>query len=465
MSGRGPRPAVRRAAAAGALASLTLLATEQAAGAHGISSRGDLPISKGLFIYAAAFAVAISFVAMPLFWARPALARVAHGRRWRAADVPALVGTVVLRVLGLALFALVFAAAWWGTDNSAENIAPRWVYVVFWVFTQGLVVVLGDWWRALDPWDTLAMLGARRLSPTPVPRPGDGSLVWSHWPAALGLLGFAWLELCYHAPDETRVVALAVTGYTVVVLAGAAVWGRAWLRTGNGFTVLFGLLAHLSPFFRDEAGKVRVRWPFSGLAAITPRRGTTAVVLVVLGGTTFDGVSRTRWWSDVLDSSRGWGRTGRNTLGLLAVVAAVAAVYVVATRLVARLDGTDPATAPGRYAHSLVPIAFAYSVAHYFSLVFFEGQNALRQLSDPLGRGWNLFGTADRVVDYTSLSTGTIAWVQTGAIVIGHVVAVAVSHDRALESGGPRTAMRSQVPLIVAMVGYTVMGLVLLLNA
>jgi hypothetical protein len=104
-------------------------------------------------------------------------------------------------------------------------------------------------------------------------------------------------------------------------------------------------------------------------------------------------------------------------------------------------------------------------VAHYFSLVVFEGQGALALLSDPLGRGWDLFGTASWRIDYRAVSPSTIAWVQAGAIVVGHAVGVAVAHDRAVALFDRRQADRSQRPLVGVMVAYTVGGLALLLGA
>jgi len=111
-----------------------------------------------------------------------------------------------------------------------------------------------------------------------------------------------------------------------------------------------------------------------------------------------------------------------------------------------------------------VPIALAYSVAHYFSLLVFEGQNGWRLLSDPLGRGWDLFGTAGQTIDYLALSTGTIAVTQTAAIIVGHVAGVALAHERALEYVGDQRAAASQLPMLAAMIGFTVTGLTLLLQ-
>jgi len=113
---------------------------------------------------------------------------------------------------------------------------------------------------------------------------------------------------------------------------------------------------------------------------------------------------------------------------------------------------------------SLLPIAAAYIVAHYFSYFVIEGQSILAHISDPFGEGWDLFGTATRRIDYTVVSVGTIAWVQTAAIVVGHILGVIVAHDIAVERYPPRLALRSQYPMLAAMIAYTVIGLLLLLG-
>lgn len=107
-----------------------------------------------------------------------------------------------------------------------------------------------------------------------------------------------------------------------------------------------------------------------------------------------------------------------------------------------------------------MPIAFVYVVAHYFSLLVIQGQFAIPLLSDPLGRGWNLFGTADVVPDLTVLSPNTIWYVQAGSLVAGHVAGLALAHDRAVTIfADRRDALRSQYAMLALMVVYTVGGL------
>lgn len=457
-----------RAAAAAAAGSVALVAWwASPAWAHGIGGRSDLPLPTWLFAYGAGFAVLISFVALAVVWPKPRLEAAAVGSAmppWTRKVLAVIL--LVVRALGLVAFALTFAAAAFGTNSAASNLAPVAIYVVFWVGLQVASAVLGGVWPVLSPFDTLAAI-ARRLRGRSTgetlfaPPPEDFSM----WPAAAGIFAFTWLELCFHDPASPRILALALGAYTALMLLGAARWGRAWLRTGDGFAAWFGLLAHLSPFTHDRHGTPRTRAPFAGLATVRPRAGTVPLVLVLLGSTTFDGLTRTQQWLDATGAPTGWEATIVNTVGMVWCIGMVALLYAGAMKVTAMLTGGEAGELADQFVHSLVPIALAYAIAHYFSLLVFEGQDAIRLISDPLGRGWDLFGTADRRIDYRAVSTNTIAYVQAAAIVVGHVVGVVAAHDRALELFPKRVATRSQYPLVAVMVVYTVAGLALLLGA
>lgn len=426
--------------------------------AHGIGARADLPLPAWLVAYAAAGVLVVSFAALAFFWPRPRLQDAGEGALLAGGLAgPARLAVAVGRVAGLALFAVVLVAAWAGDRDPAYNLAPTAFYVVFWV---GLIVAsgfVGDVWHALSPYETLASVGrwARGRRPYTL----------GHWPAAAGILAFAWLELCHPEPSSPRVVAVAITAYSLWVLGAAAVWGRRFLREGEAFAGLFGVLAAMAVLRRDDAGRLRARWPAAGLPALAVRPGTVALVLVALGTTTFDGVSRTSFWQDVAGSRTGWSLSFVNTLGMLWVVGLVALLYVGAMRVASNVTGRATGELAEGFAHSLVPIALAYAIAHYFSLLVFQGQASIALASDPLGRGWDLFGTASNTIDYRAVSANTISYVQTAAIVVGHVAGVVLAHDRAVAWFPKRRALRSQYPMLVAMVGYTVGGLLLLLGA
>jgi len=120
---------------------------------------------------------------------------------------------------------------------------------------------------------------------------------------------------------------------------------------------------------------------------------------------------------------------------------------------------------PRAFAHSIVPIAVGYVIAHYFSLFIFQGQYTLNRVSDPLGNGANLFGTALHGVNYDLVAAAAIAMVQVCAVVIGHICGVVAAHDRAVRLFPRTQAIVGQLPLLVLMVGYTLAGLTLLFSS
>jgi hypothetical protein len=48
-------------------------------------------------------------------------------------------------------------------------------------------------------------------------------------------------------------------------------------------------------------------------------------------------------------------------------------------------------------------------------------------------------------------------------VIIGHVIAVTLAHDRAIENNDHGTAVKSQIPMLAVMVAYTATALWLLL--
>jgi hypothetical protein len=459
---------VRRALAAAAAAAAALL-LPPAAAAHGIGGVRDQPVPIWRVYYGAAIVLVVSFVALGALWSKPVLDRAADGRLLPKPVQRVLLSdavTLALRALGVALFAVVWLSAAIGSENAFQNLAPTFVYVVFWLGVPLLSALLGNVWRVLNPWRTAAELVERLRRTEPRPYPDWLGL----YPAAALLFAFTALELAFYDPSRPRALAVAIAVYSVVTWAGAARYGsEQWFRFGDGFSLYFDLLGRLAPFaVRD--GRIVRRAPLSGLTTVVPRPGLLAFIAVMLGSVAFDGFSRTSWWqtrlynvqSPFLPDSIGIADLLTlllNLSGLIGVVLLVGIVFTAALAIARRLGHADRSFADGIVA-SLVPVAFAYVVAHYFSLFIYQGQFAIPLLSDPLGRGWDVIGTADFHPNLTLLKPSTIWYVQAAALVTGHVCGLAVAHDRAIALlRSSREALRSQYAILVLMVIYTVGGL------
>jgi hypothetical protein len=381
---------------------------------------------------------------------------------------------VLLGLISAALLVVVFVAALIGEPSSAVNLAPTFVYVVFWLGVVVLQVLLGDVWSVLNPWLAIGSGVAwvwRRLGFT-----WDAPLAYPErlgvWPGAFLLFCFAALELCYAEPANPRALALAIALYSYAMWFGMAAVGRhTWTRGGDAFAVYFGLLAKLAPF-GERDGRLVVRWPLTGLSGRLERPGMLAFVAVMLGSVAFDGISRSTIWQNlrarleepyILDApnTAELVTTLLSLAGLTAAVLTVALAYRLAVWAAERLIDSDRSLVAD-FLPSLVPIAFVYAVAHYFTLLLIQGQFAIPLASDPFGRGWNLFGTIHYTPNLMPVSPNNVWYVQVGAIVAGHVAGLTVAHDRAVTIFPQREALRSQYAMLALMLLYTFTGLTLL---
>ena len=447
--------------------------------AHGLGGVTDLPVPLWLFYYGAALVLIVSFVALYALWKRPLLAQASRGRPLPA-GLESFVRSRGLRIvagtLSFALFALVWVAAAIGDSSPDENLAPRFVFVVFWLGVPALSVLLGNVWTVLSPWraaaDAAAWVSERAGMRWEAPFAYPAGL--GRWPGAILLYAFAALELAYWDPADPRALALAIFLYSAITWLGMLAYGRdEWTDNGEAFAVYFGLLARIAPFGEREDGRLVVRWPFTGLTGLDPRPGTLAFVAVMLGSVAFDGFSQNELWVDfranrlrsVIERSPDLA----DVLGMLMAMAGLALVcllvalaYIAAIRIAARAVRYD-GDLTGAFLESLVPIALAYVVAHYFSFFVRETQYLWAFASDPFGFGWDLFGTAEFRPDIGLLEPKTVWYTQVAALVIGHVAGLVLAHDKAVELfDSPRKAAISQYAMLALMVVYTCGGLWLL---
>jgi hypothetical protein len=456
------------------LASAALLSPASAQ-AHGIVGRADLPIPVWLFSWTAAIVLVVSFVALSTLWRTPQLQRRHATALFR---MPRAVGALA-GLAGVALFALVLYSGFAGTQVSTANFSVTFIYVIFWVGLPVASVLVGDVFAALSPWRSCARalrFAARRIAPRAFARaPLRLPQRLGMWPAVAGLVGFAWLELVYVERDRPSTLAALSLGYFVVMLAGMMLFGvEEWSARADGFGAYFGLLGRLSAVFCDERGYVCKRRLLSGITDLTVHPGTVAFICSIIGTTTFDGFSNGGIWRNIEPTVQGWfADLGFNqtpaielaySLGLVLCIALIAGVYALGIAGVRSVSTRfDTAQLTHTFAHTLVPIAFAYALAHYFSLLIWQGQAIGYLASDPLGNGANLFGTSSYQIDYQIISYAAIWYVQVAALVSGHVGGLALAHDRALALyPDAEEAIRSQYWMLAVMVAFTSFGLWLL---
>jgi hypothetical protein len=454
---------------------LSALVSPSVASAHGIVGKANLPIPVWLFSWTAAIVLVVSFVALSTLWRVPQLQRQ-HRRRLLA--LPRALNWLA-GLVGLGLFAVVLYSGFDGTQEAPlSNFSVTFIYVIFWVGLPVMSLLLGDVFVAFNPWRTAARLlrwlltllrGGRR--PATLSYPG-----WlGMWPAVGVIVGFAWLELVYLDRDHPATLAALSVGYFIVMLAGMTAFGvEEWGGQADGFGVYFNLISRLSALVADERGVVWLRRPLSGATDLEIGRGTVALICTLIGTTTFDGFSNGGIWRTNEPTVQGWfsglgfsanpSQELAYSLGLIFCILLIVAVYRAGIRGVQGVsDRYGRAELTASFAHTLLPISFAYVLAHYFSFLIWQSQAMGSLISDPLGNGANIFGTANATINYGIISYAAIWYVQVAALIAGHVGGLVLAHDRALTIyRSPQEAIRSQYWMLAVMVAFTSFGLWLL---
>ncbi len=430
---------------------------------HGIGSRHDLPLPFGFVVAGASLALVLSFVVLVAAWRQPRFAALGGRplpRLTRLVDNGGFRATVRIGVL--ACFGWAALALTAGKDL-LTNPVFGFVYVWLWVGLVPLSLLLGTFWRLANPIRTLhrALSAIARVDP-------DQGLTGlpariGVWPAAFGVFAFSWLELVQPERATLPVLRLWVLAWLVSMIVGAVVFGQRWIGAADPFEAYASTIAQLAPLRRAGEG-LRLVNPLAGLTHWQPPSGTVALVAALLGGTAFDSFTNTTWWlRTVQDSEVAPAVWATGTL--LAMIAVVAVTFSAAAAWMARYGGLPWYVYPRAMAGSVVPIVVGYAVAHYATLLVIEGQRTAIGWSDPLGRGWNVFGSARMGVSTSLVDQPTvIALVQLTAIVVGHLVGIVAAHELAVRLLPTRAALRGQLPMLVVMVAYTCAGLVLLFS-
>jgi hypothetical protein len=453
--------------------------------AHALVARQDLPIPAWLFAWGASIVLIASFFALSAAWRKPRFEDL-HWRPVGAAlsrGLTSLATQIVLGALGVFLLGVAIYSGLKGTSAPDRNFALTFLFVTTWLGFPFFSALLGDIFRPVNPWRAFgraAGTGFRAVA-------GQGSAhldypEWlGRWPAAIGLLAVVWLEVVYGSSGgvaiglDPHACAVAACVYSVYTLAMMALFGtEEWCSRGEIFSVYFGMFSQLG-YFGVVDGRIGRRRPLSATTRWAVVPGSAAVVIASIASTSFDGAQEGAFKSAIHQvfewlTSAGIGLTASlrltDTLFMLACFAGVGLVYLLGVRGMRTVQGA-PSLDKLRvgFAHTLIPIALAYLIAHYFSLFVFQEQAQFTYLlSDPLGTATtDLFGTASGGIDFRVVSANAIWYVQVGALVVGHVLGLTLAHDRALVYWRDyRQASRSQYWMLAVMVAFTCFGLYLL---
>jgi hypothetical protein len=467
------------------------LGLPRAASAHGFGQRFDLPLPLWLWITGAGATIVLTFVVMALFFRE-----TRDSDRYPTVELPSVLASPVivhiLRMFAVVLFVVSLAAGFVGSEDPYSNLITPMVWVIWWVGVAFTSALIGDVWAVIDPLRTMFRAAERLYTRATGGRTLARALIaprWlGVWPAAFAFLAFAWCELIWADKDIPARLATVIAAYSVYTWLGMFLFGREeWSARGEAFAIAFGVLARFSPVEVCAAG-LRLRPYGAGLRTTQPVSWSFMVfVILMLSTVTYDGFQETALMQriDTFAQSRHalatllfeWSEWGfdesrvTRTFMLVAFAAAFVAIFQATSWLMLRWteaiagranrpSGLTASIAARSFVLTLVPIAVAYHLSHYFSLLLTAGQFAIPLASDPFGWGWNLFGSAGYKVNLAVVSPYVFWYGAVALIVVGHVIAVYLAHVASLRLfGSARAALASQVPMLALMVGYTTLSL------
>lgn len=451
--------------------------------AHGFGQRFDLPMPLWLYLSGAGLTVAFSFLVLAL--RRPVAAKAVARIKLPAPPLRHLAYGLkhALQLIAIALYLLVILAGLIGVQNPVKNIAPAMIWAIWWVGIAYASALLGNVWGVLNPLDSLFAYAERASILLRGARSQSKKLAYPKaagiWPAVILFFLFIWMELNWEGSENPASLAYAILLYSAFTWLCMGIFGRkTWLQHGEVFAIVFGLLARFSAL-QCVDGKCYLRPYAVGLLNEKPVEVSRIMLVILLLATvSFDGVMETQPWLDLLLSvsqifpqamALPSGMMIFKSLALLLVPLFFLLIFLSCCRLIAwagstgEADGTTAFSTmhiAGLFVLTLIPISIAYHFAHYLSFLAMAGQYLIPLASDPLALGWNLFGTKLYFIRIGIVDAKMVWYVSLLSIVLGHIAAVYLAHVTAMRLFSTRqSALRSQYPMLVLMVCYTVISL------
>ena len=415
-----------------------------AAWAHGIGEVYRLPVPLSYYLWGAGLAVAASFFVLGFF-----IRKAPEGSSAKIFKIPALSKIIFLfKIAGVFFLLLTILAGIFGADDYILNFAP----IFFWVFfLVGFIFVsclVGNIWEKLNPWKTLGSWM------------GFSPFRESKFLGAFGVILLVllfWWELSSGLSFIPSVIGFVLLGYTFVNIFCASIF-KNWFRDGEVFSVMFGFIGNVAPFKISEDNYAIVYEPYAKkLDGRIFTASTLGVASVLLAGATFDGIKETQFWYDNFSLI--------TSFGILVVPFLFFVPYIVAIWLMRKLTKSEFTTMglARRFVVSLAPIAAGYILAHNFPLFIISLPAIYGIISDPFGFGWNIFGTAALREGSLVLGARAVWFTEIGLVVLAHIAGIWFAHLLAVKIfKNERTVLRSQYPMMILMVLYTVATLWLL---
>ena len=400
---------------------------------HGIINVGDLPIPFDMVLNAAVLAVVLTFVFLKVSWKESILTSEEKLFSTNQSFSGKLFGFLIL--------ALLTVPGLVSNEAAKVSISPLILWVFLWIGVPVLGLLFGDLYAKFNPLSIL------------VNREGKSKNVYI---ASFLFICLTWFELVWSKPGNPRHIGIV---FLILFLTVSAIQ-RFYKKTIIEVDPLL-VLHHLYSKMRVTNKAPVFKTLLNNLANLSQLKGMEYFILLMIGTVTYDGLRETTFWFNIF-GTRTY-ETAFSTLAFLSMNLIVIIFYRFACYFAIRVSGEnyDLNEISLKFAHTMLPIAFAYHVTHYLGLLLFESQTLLYRLNDPLGFGWNLFNAQETAVDYflEPIVLWTIMVIVTLA---GHMLSVVLAHDLSVKIFGHQKSDKTQYIFLFITVALTLQALFVL---
>ena len=400
---------------------------------HGIGSVGDLPIPFETVLNISAWVIILTFVFLKISWKKSVLTQkevIVEKRQPRLG-----------KVFGILLLSLLILPGLIGNEEAKTSITPLIIWVFLWIGVPVFGLIFGDIYTKFNPLSII---------PSPEKKP---STVWF---AVALFLGLTWFELVWRKPGNPTHIGIVFILLILITTGARILFGKASIEVDP-----LHLLHHLYAKLRFTVSKPIYKNMLENLANLSNFKGMEYFILLMIGTVTYDGLRGTTFWYNLFGSSTL--DITFSTIAFFGINIIIICSYRFACWFAIKVSGEkqDLNKISLLFGHTMLPIAFAYHVTHYISLLLYESQTILYRLNDPYGVGWNLFDIDEVTINY--FLTPVALWgIQVFVTLAGHMLSVILAHDLAIKLFGHQQSDKTQYVFLLITVGLTLQALFVL---
>ena len=400
---------------------------------HGVVNVGDLPIPFDIVLNSSALVVLITFVYLKVSWKES----IITPRQEVFNDKQNFIG----KLFGIIILFLLVAPGIFGNESSKTSVAPLILWVFLWIGVPVLGLLFGDIYSKFNP---LNLFSLKSDKPESV------------YFACILFIGLTWFELVWSRPgNPLNIAVVLITLFICVNLL------RYFLKKSLIEVDPLLLLHYLYSKLKLFNSKPYFRSLLDNIGNLAKLRGIEYFVLLMIGTVTYDGLRETTFWYNQFGS-----RTddmGFSTMMFLIMNLGTILFYRFACFFAIKVSGSDLELnhVSNLFGHTMLPIAFAYHVTHYLTLLLFESQTFFYRFNDPIGIGMNILNVQEPTINY--FVEPLVIWgIQVAVTLLGHMLSVVLAHDLAVKLFGHQQSDKTQYIFLFITVALTLQALFVL---